>query len=158
MRRAYGVQRGLTACGSLKPYRGGVEFWSATSAGEPRRFTGTRKARSRGSAPGASREHADPLFSKALDGTITTEAPVESGQPRTVVTIGLHAAKRGTRFEALEPRQGVREPRLVEGESPAGCVFGTTTETSADVQPNRRQMSIGVLTRCSRRSSSTHVS
>ena len=68
---------------------------------------------------------------KAHDGTITTEAPdvmwgtdmtptvtVSEGAAFVFVAvdhcttecIGLHAAKRGTRFEALEPiRQGVRE-------------------------------------------------
>ena len=68
---------------------------------------------------------------KAHDGTITTAAPdvmwgtdmtstvtVEEGATCVFVAvdhcttecIGLHAAKRGTRFEALEPiRQGVRE-------------------------------------------------
>ena len=68
---------------------------------------------------------------KAHDGTITTEAPdvmwgtdmtttvtVSEGAACVFVAvdhcttecIGLHAAKRGTRFEALEPiRQGVRE-------------------------------------------------
>ena len=68
---------------------------------------------------------------KAHDGTITTEAPdVMGGTDMTATVtvaegaavvfvavdhcatacIGLHAAKRGTRFEALEPiRQGIRE-------------------------------------------------
>ena len=71
---------------------------------------------------------------KAHDGTITTAAPdvmwgtdmtstVTVGEGAACVfvavdhctteCIGLHAAKRGTRFEALEPiRQGVREPSV----------------------------------------------
>ena len=51
---------------------------------------------------------------KAHDGTITTEAPDAMwGTDMTATVtmcIGLHAAKSGSRFEALEPiRQGVRE-------------------------------------------------
>ena len=71
------------------------------------------------------------LYAKAHDGTITTETPdvmwgtdmtatvtVAEGAAVVFVAvdhcatacIGLHAAKRGTRFEALEPiRQGIRE-------------------------------------------------
>ena len=87
---------------------------------------------------------------KAHDGTITTAAPdvmwgtdmtatVTVGEGAAFVfvavdhctteCIGLHAAKRGTRFEALEPiRQGVRARFGTIGEGvAAGCVFGTTT-------------------------------
>ena len=87
---------------------------------------------------------------KAHDGTITTAAPdvmwgtdmtatVTVGEGAAFVfvavdhctteCIGLHAAKRGTRFEALEPiRQGVRARFGTIGEGVArGLVFGTTT-------------------------------
>ena len=88
---------------------------------------------------------------KAHDGTITTEAPdvmwgtdmtatvtVAEGAAFVFVAvdhcatecIGLHAAKRGNRFEALEPiRQGIRERFGGHRRRawPAGCVSGTTT-------------------------------
>lgn len=79
----------------------------------------------------APRKAGNPHGPKAHDGTITTETPDEmwgTDMTTTVTTgegvahvfvavdhctcecIGLHAAKRGDRFEALEPlRQGVRE-------------------------------------------------
>ena len=79
---------------------------------------------------------------KAHDGTITTEVPdvmwgtdmtatmtVGEGAAFVFVAvdhcttecIGLHAAARGNRFEALEPiRQGVREPRGVLRSGPSG--------------------------------------
>ena len=89
---------------------------------------------------------------KAHDGTITTEAPdamwgtdmtatVTIGEGSAFVfvavdhctteCIGLHAAKSGSRFEALEPiRQGVRERFGAIGKGVAhtwGCVSVTTT-------------------------------
>ena len=103
---------------------------------------------------------------KAHDGTITTEAPdvmwgtdmtatvtVAEGTAFVFVAvdhcatacIGLHAAKRGNRFEALEPiRQGIRERfgGIREGVGPAGCVSGTTTgRTTWPTIFNRRSRS-----------------
>ena len=86
----------------------------------------------------------------AHDGTITTEAPdvmwgtdmtatvtVAEGPAFVFVAvdhctaecIGLHAAKRGTRFEALEPiRQGIRERFGASAKAwPVGCGCVTTT-------------------------------
>ena len=103
---------------------------------------------------------------KAHDGTITTEAPdvmwgtdmtatvtVAEGAAFVFVAvdhcatacIGLHAAKRGNRFEALEPiRQGIRERFGGIGATawPAGCVSGTTTgRTIWPTISNRRSRS-----------------
>ena len=88
---------------------------------------------------------------KAHDGTITTEAPdvmwgtdmtttvtVSEGAAFVFVAvdhcttecIGLHAAKRGTRFEALEPiRQGTSANASMRSATawPAGSGSGTTT-------------------------------
>ena len=102
---------------------------------------------------------------KAHDGTITTEAPdvmwgtdmtatvtVAEGAAVVFVAvdhcatacIGLHAAKRGTRFEALEPiRQGIRE-RFggIAKAWPVGC--GCVTPTGRTTWPtifNRRSRS-----------------
>ena len=104
---------------------------------------------------------------KAHDGTITTEVPdvmwgtdmtatmtVGEGAAFVFVAvdhcttecIGLHAAARGNRFEALEPiRQGVREPSATSATaSPAGCVFVTTTgPTIWRTTFNRRSRSSG---------------
>ena len=102
----------------------------------------------------------------AHDGTITTETPdvmwgtdmtatvtVAEGAAFVFVAvdhctaecIGLHAAKRGTRFEALEPlRQGVRERfgGIGAGADPAGCGCGTTTgRTTWPTIFNRRSCS-----------------
>ena len=102
---------------------------------------------------------------KAHDGTITTEAPdvmwgtdmtatvtVAEGPAFVFVAvdhctaecIGLHAAKRGTRFEALEPiRQGIRERFGGIGEGVArgcGCVT-TTGRTTWPTIFNRRSRS-----------------
>ena len=86
----------------------------------------------------------------AHDGTITTEAPdvmwgtdmtatvtVAEGPAFVFVAvdhctaecIGLHAAKRGTRFEALEPiRQGIRDASGASATAwPVGCGCVTTT-------------------------------
>ena len=105
---------------------------------------------------------------KAHDGTITTAAPnvmwgtdmtstVTVGEGAACVfvavdhctaeCIGLHAAKRGTRFEALEPiRQGVRERFAPSATgSPMGCVCATTTaRTTWLTISNRRSRSSGL--------------
>ena len=112
----------------------------AKGTGKPGRSFGSREsARPRSGVRRLMREHAlqaphrvgHAHGPKAHDGTITTEAPdvmwgtdmtttvtVSEGAACVFVAvdhcttecIGLHAAKRGTRFEALEPiRQGVRE-------------------------------------------------
>ena len=102
---------------------------------------------------------------KAHDGTITTEAPdvmwgtdmtatvtVAEGPAFVFVAvdhctaecIGLHAAKRGTRFEALEPiRQGIRERFGGIGKAwPVGCGCVTTTgRTTWPTIFNRRSRS-----------------
>ena len=113
-RRAYGVQR---VC----------RVWRrARSSVYARRQATTSRAPCRRRGPGVGHAHGP----KAHDGTITTAAPdvmwgtdmtatVTVGEGAAFVfvavdhctteCIGLHAAKRGTRFEALEPiRQGVR--------------------------------------------------
>ena len=101
----------------------------------------------------------------AHDGTITTAAPdvmwgtdmtttVTVGEGATCVfvavdhctteCIGLHAAKSGNRFEALEPiRQDVRERFGRSAPAPpAGCVCGTTTgPTTWLTTSNRRSPS-----------------
>ena len=105
---------------------------------------------------------------KAHDGTITTAAPnvmwgtdmtstVTVGEGAACVfvavdhctaeCIGLHAAKRGTRFEALEPiRQGVRERFGPIGDGVAvGCVCATTTARITWLTiSNRRSRSSGL--------------
>ena len=102
---------------------------------------------------------------KAHDGTITTEAPdvmwgtdmtatmtVAEGvahvfvavDPWATECIGLHAAKSGNRFEALEPiRQGIRERFGASAKAwPAGCLSGTTTgRTTWPTIFNRRSRS-----------------
>ena len=102
---------------------------------------------------------------KAHDGTITTEAPdvmwgtamtatvtVAEGAAFVFVAvdhcatacIGLHAAKRGNRFEALEPiRQGIRERFGASATAwPVGCGCVTTTgRTTWPTIFNRRSRS-----------------
>ena len=124
-----------TFAGCSKPRR-----FMARATGKPGRSCGSRGVRtSKERVRRLMREHdlqAPPRAGhahgpKAHDGTITTEAPdvmwgtdmtatvtVAEGTAFVFVAvdhcatacIGLHAAKRGTRFEALEPiRQGIRE-------------------------------------------------
>ena len=101
---------------------------------------------------------------KAHDGTITTEAPdvmwgtdmtatvtVAEGPAFVFVAvdhctaecIGLHAAKRGTRFEALPIRQGIRERFGGTAKAwPVGCGCVTTTgRTTWPTIFNRRSRS-----------------
>ena len=111
---------------------------------------------------------------KAPDGTITTETPdvmwgtdmtttVTGGEGTACVfvavdhctteCIGLHAAKRGTRFEALEPiRQGVRERFGGIGDGAArgcGCVTTTGRTTWPTISSRRSPSSASTAPRVS---------
>ena len=109
-------------------------------------------APSRSGAPHGPRAHDGTIIPEAVDvmwGTDLTTTITGEGQVAVFVAVdhhsaecvGVHAARRATRFEALEPvRQGVRRHfgGFAEG-SPAASRSGTTTARNSWLMPSRRR-------------------